>query len=82
MTYSLEFSSQSEKQFLKLDKTISKQIFKKIQELKSNPFLGKPLMHKLKNQRSIHAGKYRVIYTIESKTIIIVKIKHRKNVYE
>ncbi len=81
MSYELKFSKKAEKQLIKLDKTISKQIFKKLKELEKNPLLGKPLHKNLKNQRSIHTGKYRTLYSIEENRILIFKIKHRKNVY-
>lgn len=45
---------------------------------------GKPLRYSLKGHRRIRVSDYRVVYRIEPevKTVIIVAIKHRKNVYE
>jgi len=58
MTFELKFSTEANIQLLKLDKPIAQNIFKKIQALKSNPFLGKPLKNIYKNKRSLHIGKY------------------------
>lgn len=45
---------------------------------------GKPLRYSLKGHRRIRTSDYRVVYRIEPeiKTVIIVAIKHRKDVYE
>jgi mRNA interferase RelE/StbE len=46
--------------------------------------LGKPLRYSLKNHRRIRVSDYRIVYRIESEiqTIVIVAIKHRKDIYE
>ena len=45
---------------------------------------GKPLRHSLKGHRRLRVGDYRVIYRIEAMKhlVVIIAIKHRKNVYE
>lgn len=45
---------------------------------------GKPLRYSLKGHRRIRVSDYRVVYCIEPEvnTVIIVAIKHRKDVYE
>lgn len=61
-------------------------IKKAIEErLSTNPIgLGKPLRYSLKGHRRIRVSDYRVIYRIEPKdcVVIIVAIKHRKDIYE
>lgn len=67
---------------------LTDQIFEKIDaailKLKKEPFPF-PQSKKLKgeNRRRLHIGDYRVIYTVDEgrKTITIVKIRHRKEVY-
>lgn len=46
--------------------------------------LGKPLRYSLKGHRRLRVSDYRIIYRIEPniKTVVIVAIKHRKDVYE
>lgn len=45
---------------------------------------GKPLRYSLKGHRRIRVGDWRIVYRIEAKTkkVLIVAIKHRKDVYE
>ena len=45
---------------------------------------GKPLRYSLKGYRRLRVSDYRVVYRIELKTntVVIVAIKHRKDVYE
>lgn len=44
--------------------------------------LGKPLRYSLKGHRRLRVSDYRIVYRIESKTVIIVAIKHRKDIYD
>ncbi len=74
----------SAKKFLKsLDISFKTRIIKKIEQLKVNPMLGKPLCGNLKGHFKLRCGKYRAIYKIINGKLIIVVIKigHRKNVY-
>ncbi len=45
---------------------------------------GKPLRYSLKGHRRLRVGDYRVIYrlTPNSNVVLVVAIKHRKDVYE
>ena len=55
------------------------------ERLMVNPIgFGKPLRYSLKGHRRLRVSNYRVVYRIhvETNTVIIVAIKHRKNVYE
>jgi len=53
-------------------------------KLKHYPIeFGKPLRYSLKGARRLRVGDYRVIYKIEkNQTVLIIKIGHRKEVYE
>jgi mRNA interferase RelE/StbE len=46
--------------------------------------LGKPLRYSLIGHRRLRVGDYRIVYRIDSKkhSVLIVIIKHRKEVYE
>lgn len=55
------------------------------ERLKVDPVgLGKPLRYSLKGHRRLRVGDYRVVYRIDvqAHTVIIVAIKHRKDIYE
>ncbi len=45
---------------------------------------GKPLRYSLKGHRRLRVGDYRIVYRIseEKKTVTIVAVDHRKDVYE
>ena len=68
----------------KLPKVEKKRIQKAIEErLIQNPIrFGTPLRYSLKGCRRMRVGHYRVIFKIETKVILIVKIGHRKEIYK
>ena len=43
---------------------------------------GKPLRYSLKGHRRLRVGDYRIVYRIESRTVLVVGIKHRKDIYD
>jgi mRNA interferase RelE/StbE len=69
-----------------LPKAVKIKIKKAIEKkLMINPVeFGKPLQYSLKGLRRLRVEDYRIIYQIEieTKTVLIVKIGHRKEVYE
>jgi len=74
----------SAKRFLdKLDLFDAQRILKKLNSLEENPQLGKPLIGNLSGLWSLRVGKYRILYQIREKELIIfvVDIGHRKKSY-
>jgi mRNA interferase RelE/StbE len=69
-----------------LPTTAKKLIKKAIEErLMVDPIgFGKPLRYSLKGHRRLRVSDYRVVYRIEPEkhAVIIIAIKHRKDVYE
>jgi len=43
---------------------------------------GEPLRHTLQGYRKLRVGDYRIIYKIKKTNIIILKIGHRKDIYD
>jgi mRNA interferase RelE/StbE len=83
MEFQLIFAPSVEKDFSKLPKEISRRIFKKCQETKTNPMsYWKKITDR--NDYKLKVGDYRAIADInfESKTIEITKAGHRKHVYK
>ncbi len=79
----LLLSNSAQKDLDKLSDDITLKISKKLYDLAFNPYMyGSEKLSGNKGYR-IRIGDYRVVYTIDkiSKTIIIVKVKHRKEVY-
>lgn len=84
--YSIEyFESVLKKDVPKLNNNIKVIIKNAIEHrLKTNPLeFGKPLRYSLVGHRSLRDGDYRVLYRIDptENKVIIVSIKHRKDVY-
>ena len=52
-----------------------------IDKLIDNPLLGKPLKGELAGQRRLRVGRYRIVYAFDEKTIYVVSIDERKDVY-
>ena len=67
-----------------LQATIRTMIKKAIEErLTIDPIgFGKPLRYSLKGHRRLRVSDYRIVYRIDNDTVIIVAIKHRKDVYD
>ncbi len=68
----------------KLPKVDKKRIQKAIEKhLIQDPIrFGKPLRYSLKGCRRMRVGYYRVIFKLEMKIILVVKIGHRKEIYK
>ena len=67
-----------------LESTIKTMIKKAIEErLTIDPIgFGKPLRYSLKGHRRLRVSDYRIVYRIDKDTVIIVAIKHRKDIYD
>lgn len=80
MDYLLKFSKKFDKEFGKIDKSVSVQIFKKIERLKENPKnVGKPLHYTKPTLWEFKAESFRVFYLIQDnlKEIWLLSIKHK-----
>ena len=83
----IELNDRAKKDFAKLDKHIQIQIFKKLKFIESlnNPKDdGKPLAGNLLGLWRYRSGDYRILAQIldDKLIILVVKISHRKNVYD
>ncbi len=66
----------------KLEPSISKRILKKVDELSENPFSKDIKRLNGCNDFRLRVGDYRVIFATGQNVIQILKVGHRKNVYE
>jgi len=85
--YNIEYLvSVIEEDIVKLPKTAKTMIKRAIEErLTLDPIgFGKPLRYSLKGHRRLRVSDYRIVYRIdaEKNTVLIIAIKHRKEVYE
>lgn len=84
MTYKIVVLTQAQKEALSLPRKDQKRITAGIASLSADPYRGKQLQGKLKGAWAIRVWPYRIIYTIETKivTVTVIKIGHRKNIYQ
>ena len=86
--YYLEFMHQSEKEFLSLPRLIQKMIKEKMDFflMADNPLKFAKKLHGNKNIFRFRIGDYRVLVTLKNKGVLaillILKIGHRRDVYE
>jgi len=80
--YKIEWKEHSLQDLEKLEGSIIRRILKKVDELSENPFSKDIKRLKGRNDFRLRVGDYRVIFEIEKDTIIILKVGHRKNIYE
>ncbi len=66
----------------KLEPSISRRIFKKVEEMAENPFSRDIKRLKGSKDFRLRVGDYRVIFSIEGEMITILKVGHRKHIYE
>ena len=83
MAYKLSYKSSVAKDLKRLHKEEIVRILDGIEEkVISDPFSGKPLKGDFRGCYRYRFGDYRVIYTIVSKEILILRIGHRKDIYK
>ena len=72
------------KRLLKIPIDWQKRIFYILKELEINPFIGKKLKGRYKDDYSIRVWPYRIIYTIKKKELIVevIEIEHRGGAYK
>jgi mRNA interferase RelE/StbE len=80
MAFKIEFHPEAVKDFDALDRSIQKEVVKKIDALSENPFLGKPLGNKLGLDLTgfykLHVAgkKFRIVYRLVKKYLEVVEI--------
>ena len=84
--YTIEYLESVKTDLKTISKADKSRLKKAIEEkLAKNPVeFGKPLQYSLKGLRRLRVGNYRIIFKIQetNDTVLIVKIGHRKEIYE
>ena len=79
----ITFSDGFKKGFKKIkDKGMKGRAIKQIKKIIENPSTGKPLRYNLKGERSIYVKPYRLIYAIRKAEIVLLRVRHRDEVYK
>ena len=83
MNYTITYHPEIERDISEFPKNIKTRIKKAIENrLLTDPIkYGEPLRRSLQGYRKLRVGNYRVIYKTKDNAIIILKIGHRKGVY-
>ncbi len=83
MSYNLVYTRRAEKDIKKLDPSIKHQIGKAILKLQDNPL---EYSEKLTNPEigtyRLRTGDYRIVFDIEGKDVVILRVGHRKEIYK
>ena len=82
MYFNIIWDEKASKELYKLEPIISRRIVKKVGELKENPYTKDIIKLKGEEGFRLRVGDYRIIIAIEKDTILVLKIGHRKNIYE
>lgn len=82
--YRIEISPKAEKELKKIKKRYKRAIAQAIDELKEDPFVGKPLTRELTGKFSLRVGASRIIYKVndQDKTVQVIAAGHRGTVYK
>jgi len=82
--YKITFKSSVTQDLKGIDKKQIKRIIDKIEkDLSENPESCPELKGKFSGLRKFRVGDYRIIFTIkDTQTVLVLRIRHRKEVYE
>ena len=80
--YNIEWKEHALQNIEKLENSIAKRILKKVEELSENPFSKDIKRLQGSEDFRLRVGDYRVIFFIEQNIIHILKVGHRKNIYD
>ena len=82
--YRIEISPKAKKELKKIKKLYKRAIAQAIDELKEDPFVGKPLTRELTGKFSLKVGVSRIIYKVnnQDKTVQVIAAGHRGAVYK
>lgn len=82
MEYKLAFKSSVGRDLKKIDQATVKALLDDIEnELVPDPGKGKQLRGEFEGLYSYRFRDYRVVYTVLSDTLLVLRIRHRKDVY-
>jgi addiction module RelE/StbE family toxin len=64
------------------DSAVKNRVKRQIEKILETPEAGKPLRFELKGERSLHIPPYRLIYATQGTTLYLLRLEHRKTVYD
>lgn len=83
MVYKLIYTNKAVKDIKKLDIVAKKRMKKALEKFSHRPFyFAKKLTNSKLGEFRYRVGDYRIIFDIKDKNIIILRISHRRNIYQ
>lgn len=83
MVYKLLYTKSAANDIKKLDSITKKRLKIKLETFSKNPFLyAKKLTDHALGMYRFRIGNYRVIFDIEKNIIIILRVRHRRDIYK
>jgi mRNA interferase RelE/StbE len=82
MHFKILWNEKAYEELNKLEPSISRRILKKVDELSENPYSKDVKRLKGMVAYRLRVGDYRIIFEISGNTIFILKVGHRKNIYD
>ncbi|WP_013320890.1 type II toxin-antitoxin system RelE family toxin [Gloeothece verrucosa] len=82
MTYEVQFKPKAIKDLQSLPPDIQSLVLKKIEAMRDNLQGNIKRLTNFTPEYRLRVGDYRVLFEIEEQTLIIYRIKHRKNAYQ
>jgi len=82
MPYKIIWDENAYEELNKLEFSIINRMQKKINELSENPYSKDIKRLKGMEAYRLRVGDYRILFEIEKDTILILKVGHRKNIYD
>lgn len=79
--YKLVITRRFTKDFRKLDFQVQERILKALEKLEENPWLGEKVFAQQTGTYRYRVGDYRIRYDISGEEIVLLKVRHRKEVY-
>ncbi len=80
--YNIEWKENALRELEKLESSLARRIIKKVDELSENPFSKDIKRLKGCDDFRLRVGDYRIIFAIKQNIIQILKVGHRKNIYD
>jgi len=80
--FELSFTKELLKTLKHFDRKTRIRILRELKFLADKPFMGKQLVGRLGELKSLRVGVYRVIYQLANQTIIVLIIGNHKRVYD
>ena len=84
MIHRVEFTEAARQAVVHLPPEIKQEVKEGLRFLSKNSLAGEPLMRELEGKRKLRIGRYRIVYQLDisRRTIVILAISHRRDVYD